>query len=163
LKSTIGASRASRSSSSVKPKACNRRRCALLADLLARLDGGLIAPDDLPATGSALQRAAKFLAVGGHLPHWRGAAHRRLERDVDHLAGETLEILLAAQGPVNARRRHFKPLVFNSVDFQRKLQLARDFFAVFDVDELLGTPACQGRSIVMRNRPPAERSISTSS
>ena len=41
------------------------------------------------------------------------------------------------QRAVNARRRDFQALVFDAVHFQCKLQLARDFLAVFHGDELL--------------------------
>jgi hypothetical protein len=64
-------------------------------------------------------------------------ADGRLERDVDDLADEPLEILLVAQRAVDARRRHFQPLVVDLLDFQRVLQLARDPLAVLDVDAAL--------------------------
>src|SRR6478672_6028216 len=102
-----------------------RRRLPLAAHALPGLGLGLVAPHHLPAAlFGAAQLATKLLAVGGHLAGTRGA-HRRLERDVHQLAGETLEVLLVAQRPVDARRGHLEPLVVDALDFQRVLQLAR--------------------------------------
>src|SRR6185369_6208956 len=114
------------------------RRDLFPARFLARLDGRFVAPDDLPAAvGRTLQRAAKFLAVGRNMAI-RRRAHRRLERDVDHFTGKTLEILIRTQRPVDTRRRHFQPLVFDTFDLERELQLPRHFLAVLYVDKLLG-------------------------
>jgi hypothetical protein len=92
-----------RSSSSVKPSACTGAG-ARFADLLARL-GRRARRSRRSASRrlAALQRAAKLLAVGGHLA---GAAHPwRLQRDVDHLADETLEILFACAAAGRYRAR----------------------------------------------------------
>src|SRR6185369_947856 len=110
----------------------------LPAQLAARLRGRLVAPHDLPsAAGRTLQGAAILLAVGRNLAI-RRRAHRHLERDVDHCAGKTLEILFRPQRPVDTRRRYFEPLVFDALDLERELQLPRHFLAVLYVDKLLG-------------------------
>jgi hypothetical protein len=62
-------------------------------------------PHDAPAAFAALQRAAKFLAIGGHLAG-RGRADGRLQHQIDHLARKALEVLRVAQRPVDAGRGH---------------------------------------------------------
>ncbi len=144
LKSTIG--REPRLAQLVERETQRLQRCghALLADLLAGLGGRLVAPDDLPSgrTVSAATRSSvprNFLRLADTWPAGR-RAHRRLQRDVDHLAGKTLEILFVAQRPVDAGRGHLEPLVLGALDLERELQLARDLFAVFDRDEGLWRP-----------------------
>src|SRR6218665_2174230 len=94
----------------------------------ARLGRGrLFAPEQLPLRGRtglgrchALEAPAKLLAVGRHLAT-RRSAQRGLERQVHQGAGEALEIGLATQRAVNARRGHFQTAVFHALDFQREL------------------------------------------
>src|SRR6185436_11907329 len=78
-----------------------RRQHALLAHALPRLHGGLVAPHDLPArlaisTLGTFQRAAKFFPICADLSS-RRVADRRLQRHVDHLAGEAHKIVLGLQ------------------------------------------------------------------
>jgi len=121
----------------LKPQRLQRRCRAVLANALTRLDLGYLAPDDLPyrrrtfRNRSPRQRAPKLLAIRMHLA-LRRRAQRRLQRDVDLAAQETLKIALPAQWPVDTRRRHLQPTVLDTIDFQRKLQLASHFLAIFD-------------------------------
>ena len=45
--------------------------------------------------------------------------------------------LRLAQGSVDAGGTDFEPTVFSAFDLQHELQLARDLFTVFRIDELL--------------------------
>jgi hypothetical protein len=53
------------------------------------------------------------------------------------MADKTLKILCVAQRAVDTGRGNLQPLVFDTIHFQRKLQLAINLFAVFDIDKLL--------------------------
>ena len=123
-----------------KTQGLQGRRNPLFAHPLPGLNRRRIAPDDLPTYRTIGQLnffklAPKFLPIGMHLAG-RRRTHRRLQGYVDHLTNETLKILHMPQRAINARRRNLQPFVFNSIDFERKLQLAIDLFAVFYIDEL---------------------------
>ena len=92
----------------------------------------------MPATGiRTLQRATKLFAIGADLT-CGGSAHRIFEGNVNHLSGKAQKVLLVAQRTVDTGGGDLQTLVFNAIDFQCKLQLARDFFAIFHRHELVG-------------------------
>ena len=82
------------------------------------------------------QGAAKFFAVGMHLALGR-STNRGLEGDIHQLPSKALKIDGIAQQAVNSGGRDFQALVIDPINFQGKLQLACDFFTVFDRDERL--------------------------
>jgi hypothetical protein len=173
LKLTMGARRAPATHPAQNPVPAEAA-ATLFADLLTGLDRWRIAPDDLPDRTPSCRNTAfpgcRETSCGCmHLP-LPAAPIGSLERDVDHLPDKTLKILLRGAKAGQCQARKLSSRLYSPIHFQRKLQLARHLFAVFHGDKLLWPSppigrlaAVQGRSIVMRSKPPAERSISTKS
>lgn len=113
------------------------------AHTLPRLDRGLITPGDLPMGPGGcggldtLQRAAEFFSKRRHQAG-RSRPQGSLERDINDVSDESLEILGVPQGAVDAGRGYFESAIVETLHFKGELQLTVDLFAVFHGDELLG-------------------------
>jgi hypothetical protein len=107
---------------------------------LTGLDRRSIAPDNLPTgnPSAPLVRSnvpLNFLRVA--LTKAPSSTNRRFQGQINLVPDKSLKILFMTQGTIDTGRGHLKPLVFNTIYLQRKLQLTRDFFAVFHRDKLL--------------------------